>query len=1017
MRSSSSSKQAADNSRGINGHILTLHQRLYHALNLGTRCCDDKGQKWHYSDIETQRLVVRSVDAFLDSISAESLQHQVVKESVGDIVGAVGSILASKSEATMRLASDVAVKIVRMIPSSMLHPHFSNLIHPLSSLLSFRELRVAISCASALNLILANLTSKREKEVWEILKSTNVVGDLVENVKGYSTENKATEYFQEMASLLSKILWRWPPSRFHVWTDKKLFSTLDTVKLNPDRSIKVAVMQLFSALALCGNGTNKLLEDGEGLVKIMVDSLDSSNPYSVQIEGLRLAQCLMTNEQGCSKIIKLSCEPIVKAIITLMSNWSLGAGKLAKGQMSILVEACRLALITHWEGDHHFYFWKAGVDRVLLRLITGNSDTTQQSLQSLSLQEQIIKLEEVVDTDVLLPLRPFVWDILGCLTANCMEDFFPKMHGNETVFNALVVCACLAFVDSILTSRQIYQGNACHSSESEPASRAVLMMIYSPSKYISSKTRFILSEVLALKGKDYVGYLLDSLKATSSGNKFGIPSNFRLVIILTSLACYSALPKYQKHVIQHGGIDILSSFIRWRFDNPVHLNRSSVATHVQNGFSGRTCCWPSPEDWEGEDMLLLFGLVALAELINVENRCGIFQNQMDLRASFIRDLQEICINNSYSGPRWYAAYILRHLGLYGFPSKFGREFRELLTDNEHSDVELIIKNQEPVRVHGVILLVRCPSLLPPEELLKEKAFDSSFKQDSNSCNRLITKVRLSAHVDCQSLTKLLEYIYSGSFEAGEDLVKKLKILAKHCNLQSLVQLLCGSNLKWGTPFPSFDFTSALEPAGRNFSDIILEAETSGPSNQDCSYCSISVLHLHVHKVILWPSCEYLRALFQSGMQESHSLTIKVPVCWDSLVKLVSWFYSGELPRPISGCLWDNLSKEEKLSELEPYVELCSLAQFWLLEDLHEKCFKLIVSILDSCRYLSIKIIQMAANLNQWKLVEVAAEYLAPMYHHLRNSSEFDALDEHLIEIIRAASVQFSQRNGHLVTLT
>lgn len=200
-------------------------------------------------------------------------------------------------------------------------------------------------------------------------------------------------------------------------------------------------------------------------------------------------------------------------------------------------------------------------------------------------------------------------------------------------------------------------------------------------------------------------------------------------------------------------------------------------------------------------------------------------------------------------------------------------------------------------------------------------------------------------------------------------------------------------------------------------DIILEAETSGSSNQDCSYCSISVLHLHVHKVILWPSCEYLRALFQSGMQESHSLTIKVPVCWDSLVKLVSWFYSGELPRPISGCLWDNLSKEEKLSELEPYVELCSLAQFWLLEDLHEKCFKLIVSILDSCQYLSIKIIQMAANLNQWKLVEVAAEYLAPMYHHLRNSREFDALDEHLIEIIRAASVQFSQRNGHLVTLT
>lgn len=45
--------------------------------------------------------------------------------------------------------------------------------------------------------------------------------------------------------------------------------------------------------ALCSNGANRLLEDGEGLVKIMVDSLDISNPYSLQIEGLRLAQCLM----------------------------------------------------------------------------------------------------------------------------------------------------------------------------------------------------------------------------------------------------------------------------------------------------------------------------------------------------------------------------------------------------------------------------------------------------------------------------------------------------------------------------------------------------------------------------------------------------------------------------------------------------------------------------------------------------------------------------------------------------
>ena len=40
MRSSSSKHGhgASENNRSISGHMYTLHQRLYHALNLGTRC-------------------------------------------------------------------------------------------------------------------------------------------------------------------------------------------------------------------------------------------------------------------------------------------------------------------------------------------------------------------------------------------------------------------------------------------------------------------------------------------------------------------------------------------------------------------------------------------------------------------------------------------------------------------------------------------------------------------------------------------------------------------------------------------------------------------------------------------------------------------------------------------------------------------------------------------------------------------------------------------------------------------
>ncbi|CAH9087184.1 unnamed protein product [Cuscuta europaea] len=57
------------------------------------------------------------------------------------------------------------------------------------------------------------------------------------------------------------------------------------------------------------------------------------------------------------------------------------------------------------------------------------------------------------------------------------------------------------------------------------------------------------------------------------------------------------------------------------------------------------------------------------------------------------------------------------------------------------------------------------------------------------------------------------------------------------------------------------------------------------------------------------------------MQESYLQTLKVSMSWESLVKLVNWFYSGELTRPISGCLWDSLDVEKKLEEVRSYVEL------------------------------------------------------------------------------------------------
>lgn len=141
---------------------------------------------------------------------------------------------------------------------------------------------------------------------------------------------------------------------------------------------------------------------------------------------------------------------------------------------------------------------------------------------------------------------------------------------------------------------------------------------------------------------------------------------------------------------------------------------------------------------------------------------------------------------------------------------------------------------------------------------------------------------------------------------------------------------------------------------------------------------------------------------------SHSQVIKVAISWEALIKLVQWFYSDELPNPPSGCLWVNMDDEEKLFDLQPYVELCWLAEFWMLENIQEACWNVIMSCLDSSKQLSVKIIKMAYNLSLWKLVDITANLLAPTYRQLRDSGELEEFDDALVHFISSASVQLNQ---------
>lgn len=123
---------------------------------------------------------------------------------------------------------------------------------------------------------------------------------------------------------------------------------------------------------------------------------------------------------------------------------------------------------------------------------------------------------------------------------------------------------------------------------------------------------------------------------------------------------------------------------------------------------------------------------------------------------------------------------------------------------------------------------------------------------------------------------------------------------------------------------------------------------------------------------------------------------------------MEWSYTDELPSPPSGCVWNELSDGEKLSELEPYLELCSLAKGLCIEEIEEACSDVIASRLTSQRHLAVKIIKIAVGFALWNLVDVALTYAAPYYRQLLESGELEDLDDSLVDMIRSASVQYTQ---------
>ncbi|XP_059664088.1 BTB/POZ domain-containing protein At1g04390-like [Cornus florida] len=912
----SSSKQSTDNN---NVNAALFRRKFY---NRFLPFSDDSGRIRDLPDIMTQELVY-ATDAYLDYLNTDTSKNTFLKSTISDMVEALTIIFQLKNENVLISALKVAQKMAIKLPSFAL-----KLIHPLTSLVSYTQWEAASLASDTLKMILSSGRTDEETEIWNILDKTNTIVQLVNNIRDCSSGNKPARYFENTASLLSDILWRWPPSRFRVWNDVEFLEVLKgiSLKTNP---VKVALLRLYSSIALCGNGRQKLLKNGE-LINMMVHSMNCSDSQVVQIEGFKLARILSMDEQCCFQLMKLCCKPIIKAIIRGMSRTQ--SGKVAK---DLLVEACRLALIVRWPGQHHDYFWKRGVDNVLVNLLLNDYLKSSQSEDLLS----VFTVMEGLNADSLI-LRPYIWDILGWLATHCDKDFNPESDENQLCINNLMQCACIAFVDSMHKTHQYHLYGTARLFYSEPAARSVLMMIYSPCKYITSKVRSILEELLQkkVKGKEYLIYLLDHPNGIATQKDVQLPDRCQTMMNVMHLACFSALQEFQKYVAEGKGVKSLLTFIRWSLQNHleynVHVRRSTMAPHLHT-FHERICCRVYEEPWGHEDLIFLYGLWGLAEVMH-HSGFDIYSCQKDFNViQLIDELEECYISISTPGASWYAAYIRKHFGVYGFPSKLGKKIGRVLNESECTDLDLILTNEESFSVHGIILKVRCPALLPRHDNERHKTGNSK---------KLKNKCQVSDCVDREALSKVLEYVYSGHFQAGRGIMKSLTTFANSLNLKIVLELLSRKSPKWGTPIPSFDLTNALEPAGQCFADVILEAKANEMMNWMCRGCSLTVPHMHCHTIIVCSSCEYLRSMFRSGMQESKSKTIKVPISWDALVILCHWFYSGLLTKPVSGCFLANLEFEKQLDTLLPYKEIQWISDYWCLDDLRADCD----SVLSSC---------------------------------------------------------------------
>lgn len=175
----------------------------------------------------------------------------VNQESISDILIALEGILQSKNVSVLIQATDVSLKLVSSVGNLARQYPVLEIVTCLASQLSASQITIAVSSASTLNCILNTLATARSSihaEIWEALEKTDAVTSVIGALQNYSPDVHPLNYLMEMMSLLRIILWIWPSSRYHVWSNCNLMGKLAQYCVASEMDVAVRVLKLYAAL-------------------------------------------------------------------------------------------------------------------------------------------------------------------------------------------------------------------------------------------------------------------------------------------------------------------------------------------------------------------------------------------------------------------------------------------------------------------------------------------------------------------------------------------------------------------------------------------------------------------------------------------------------------------------------------------------------------------------------------------------------------------------------------------------